>query len=68
MLLIVNRLVDVAFNVVQIPAGQGRKFPRPGICTGWLNDLVKKVSNGDNPKVKLLSLEIDESSLTIADP
>ena len=44
--------VDIVFNVVEITAGQGRKFSRPGICTGWLQQLTSAVANEEFPKVR----------------
>ena len=44
--------VDIVFNVVEIPAGQGRKFSRAGLCTGWLQQLTAGVANGEFPKVR----------------
>ena len=34
------RKLDIVFNVIQIPQAQGRMFPRRGVCTGWLQDMV----------------------------
>ena len=61
-------MVDIAFNVIQMPTGQGRKFPRPGICTGWLNDLTKKISNGETPKVSASCTIELERVVTISSP
>ena len=38
-----GRLLDVVFNVAEIPSGGGsaRAFSRRGICTGWLEDVAK---------------------------
>ena len=38
-----GHLVDLVFNVVEIPSGGGsaRAFPRRGVCTGWLEDMAK---------------------------
>ena len=28
------------FNIVDIPLGEGRTYPRKGVCTGWLSHLA----------------------------
>jgi methionine synthase reductase len=34
-----NGLVDVVFNVVEIPCGSARTYPRRGLCTGHFEDM-----------------------------
>lgn len=44
--------VDIAFNVVDVPASGGRVYPRGGVCTGWLDNITQtmqteKTGDGD---------------------
>ncbi|XP_064643389.1 methionine synthase reductase-like [Lineus longissimus] len=58
-----NRLRFV-FNTVEIPAGDGRGFSRPGVCTGWLSSLAN--SPVESPLGEA-SLEEDIENLKITE-
>ncbi|XP_060079890.1 methionine synthase reductase-like isoform X2 [Ylistrum balloti] len=36
-------VIEVAFNIVEIPSGDGRMFDRTGVCTGMLDRLTKVI-------------------------
>jgi len=43
--------VDFVFNVVKIPAENGRHFQRKGICTGYLEEIILNHHNDRDPRV-----------------
>ena len=36
-----GHLLDLVFNVAEIPSGPARAFSRRGVCTGWFEDMAK---------------------------
>lgn len=64
------------FNVIDIPAGDGRSQSRQGVCTGWLNRLAKTSGRGQDSYQlsikdvgeKIDKLSPDESSLEVKIP
>ena len=52
-----GRLLDIVFNVAEIPSGSARAFSKRGICTGWFDDMAKsgslqKVSKASRKQVR----------------
>lgn len=55
--------LDIAFNVINIPEGDGRSFARQGICTGMLDRMTNQnqISEGsteDRTDTKIFQLQI----------
>ena len=40
--------VSIAFNIIEIPATDGRLYARTGVCTGWLQNVI---THNNNAKV-----------------
>ncbi|XP_061172476.1 methionine synthase reductase-like [Saccostrea echinata] len=59
--------LDIVFNVVNIPEGDGRSFARQGICTGMLDKRTSDIQNKDYEESegingKILQLQISARS------
>lgn len=60
----------IAFNIVQIPDGNGRMYSRQGLCTGWLHELAKlggfvaDETSDLAESLKKLSVSVTTNSLT----
>ncbi|XP_014788148.1 methionine synthase reductase isoform X1 [Octopus bimaculoides] len=59
-----NKL-HIVFNVVQIPAGRGRRYHRQGVCTGWLEQLTLSLQSDSKTDQK--DLPVSLSSLSLAE-
>lgn len=56
-------LLDIAFNVINIPEGNGRSFARQGICTGMLDKMTNQIqiseeSTEERTDTKIFQLQI----------
>ena len=60
-------LVDIVFNVVEIPGGEGRYRARQGLCSGWLDTISTHLQNTptykDEHSVNDLSNQMKDVSL-----
>ncbi|GAB1609395.1 methionine synthase reductase-like isoform X2 [Argonauta hians] len=59
-----NKL-HIVFNVVEIPAGRGRRYHRQGVCTGWLEQLTTGLQTEASPDQQAhLATALNSLSLT----
>lgn len=58
-----NKL-HIVFNVIEIPAGQGRRYRRQGVCSGWLEQITRSIRTTRNSEK---SLEEDINAISLAE-
>ena len=51
------------FNVIHIPAGEGRCESRRGVCTGWLSDMTS--SNTDTMSDAMRQLSLNDRNIQV---
>lgn len=57
-----NKL-HIVFNVIEIPAGQGRRYRRQGVCSGWLEHITRPIRTTMNSE-KSFEEDLNALSLT----
>ena len=44
--------ISCAFNIIDIPKGDGRSYRRSGVCTGWIDRLTKGMQRKEEESVE----------------